>query len=74
MTLRYYQRALKLTPQDARLLNALGLTHYEARYSMSTLLAHMGQLQEAESQMQQVLQARDTDQRCRNSLGMVQLQ
>lgn len=46
----------------------------EARYGISTLLAHMGQLQEAESQMQQVLQVRDADQRCRNSLGMVQLQ
>lgn len=46
----------------------------EARYGMSTLLAHMGQLQEAESQMQQVLHARRSDRRCRNALGMVQLQ
>lgn len=128
---RYYQRALKLTPQDAGLLNGLGLTHFdadhyteaescyqaalsahpgyaachnnyaillhrqrrydaaleqyqlaltiqpdylEARFGMSTVLAHMGQLQAAENHMQQVLRVRRADRRCRNALGMVQLQ
>ncbi|XXN62737.1 tetratricopeptide repeat protein [Enterobacter ludwigii] len=127
----YYTRALKLAPNDAGLLNGLGLTHYdagrftdaetcyqsamhahsryaachnnyaillhkqqrykealfqyrlalqiqpdyiEARYSMSTVLAHMGQLSEAESLMQQVLRERQNDHRCRNALGIVQLQ
>ncbi|MBA0035906.1 glycosyltransferase family protein [Pantoea sp. BIGb0393] len=46
----------------------------KARYGMSTLLAHMGQLPEAESLMQQVLRERRSDRRCRNALGMVQLQ
>ncbi|MBY4838481.1 tetratricopeptide repeat protein [Pantoea sp. DY-15] len=48
--------------------------YIEARYGMSTLLAHMGQLQEAESLMQQVLHVRRADRRCRTALGMVQLQ
>lgn len=128
---RYYRRALKLAPQDAGLLNGMGLTHYdadrlpeaeqhylaalrahaayaachnnyaillhkqyryaaaleqyqlalhiqpdyiEARYGLSTVLAHMGKLQQAESQMQQVMQTRHNDRRCSNALGMVLLQ
>lgn len=61
--LEQYRHALRIQPD-----------YTEARYGMSTLMAHMGQLQEAESQMQQVLRERRADRRCRNALGMVQLQ
>ncbi|WP_343550731.1 tetratricopeptide repeat protein [Pantoea sp.] len=62
-SLTQYRHALRIQPD-----------YTEARFGMSTLLAHMGQLQEAESQMQQVLRDRRGDRRCRNTLGMVQLQ
>lgn len=61
--LHQYRHAMRIQPD-----------YTEARYGMSTLLAHMGQLQEAESQMQRVMHERNGDRRCQNALGMVQLQ
>lgn len=61
--LHQYRQAMRIQPD-----------YTEARYGMSTLLAHMGQLQEAESQMQLVMHERNGDRRCQNALGMVQLQ
>lgn len=46
----------------------------EARYGMSTVLAHTGQLSEAETLLQHQLQIMPDDYRCRNTLGMIQLQ
>lgn len=68
------QRRFHLALEQYRLALLSQPDYTEARYGMSTLLAHMGQLQEAESLMQQVLHARRADRRCRNALGMVQLQ
>lgn len=70
----YKQRRFHLAIEQYRLALLSQPDYTEARYGMSTLLAHMGQLQEAESLMQQVLHARRADRRCRNALGMVQLQ
>jgi|AGFS01.1.fsa_nt_gi Tfp pilus assembly protein PilF len=58
-----YQRALHARPD-----------YPGARFGMSTVLAHTGKLAEAEQMMQQLLQADPENQRCRNALGMVQLQ
>lgn len=68
------QRRFHLALEQYRLALLSQPDYTEASYGMSTLLAHMGQLQEAESLMQQVLHARRADRRCRNALGMVQLQ
>lgn len=72
--LLHKQRRYHLALEQYRFALLSQADYTEARYGMSTLLAHMGQLQEAESQMQQVLHARRSDLRCRNALGMVQLQ
>ena len=60
--LEQYQLALRIQPD-----------YREARYGMSTVLAHLGKLAEAEKVMLQVLAECPDDTRCVNALSMVQL-
>ena len=60
--LEQYQLALSIQPD-----------YREARYGMSTVLAHLGKLAEAEALMLQVLAECPEDARCANALSMVQL-
>lgn len=57
---RYYQRALRLTPEDAGLLNGLGLTHFDA-----------GRYAEAEMCYQAALRAHQHYAACHNNYAIL---